>query len=52
MDPERRTLLQVTANDCAVADQTLSILMGDAVTPRRIFISTHAENLKLEDLDV
>jgi DNA gyrase subunit B len=52
MDPERRTLLQVTANDCAVADQTLSILMGDAVTPRRNFISTHAENLKLEDLDV
>jgi DNA gyrase subunit B len=52
MDPERRTLLQVTANDCAVADQTLSILMGDAVAPRRNFISTHAENLKLEDLDV
>jgi DNA gyrase subunit B len=52
MDPERRTLLQVTVNDCAIADQTLSILMGDAVAPRRNFISTHAENLKLEDLDV
>lgn len=52
MDPERRTLLQVTVNDCAVADQTLSILMGDAVAPRRDFISTRAENLKLEDLDV
>jgi DNA gyrase subunit B len=52
MDPERRTLLKVTANDCAVADQTLSILMGDAVAPRRNFISTHAANLKLEDLDV
>lgn len=52
MDPERRTLLQVTVKDCTIADQTLSILMGDAVAPRRNFISTHAENLKLEDLDV
>jgi len=52
MNPERRTLLQVTANDCAMADQTLSILMGDAVGPRRNFISEHAENLKLGDLDV
>jgi DNA gyrase subunit B len=52
MDPERRTLLQVTLKDCDIADQTLSILMGDAVAPRRNFISTHADNLKLEDLDV
>jgi DNA gyrase subunit B len=52
MDPARRSLMQVTINDCAVADQTLSILMGDAVAPRRNFISTHAENLSLEDLDV
>jgi DNA gyrase subunit B len=52
MDPERRTLLQVTVNDGAIADQTLSILMGDAVAPRRNFISIHAENIKPEDLDV
>lgn len=52
MDPDRRTLLQVTVNDCAIADQTLSIIMGDAVAPRRNFISTNAESLKLEDLDV
>ena len=52
MDPEKRTLLKVTANDCAMADQTLSILMGDAVAPRRNFISKNAENFELGDLDV
>jgi DNA gyrase subunit B len=52
MDPERRTILKVTVNDAAIADQTLSILMGDAVAPRRNFISTNAENLRADDLDV
>jgi DNA gyrase subunit B len=52
MDPEKRALLKVTANDCAKADQTLSILMGDAVAPRKAFISAQAENLKIDDLDI
>ncbi|KAL7471959.1 hypothetical protein ACHAXS_012283, partial [Conticribra weissflogii] len=52
MDPESRTLLQVTVQDCALADQTLNVLMGDAVAPRRNFISERAENLKIGDLDV
>jgi DNA gyrase subunit B len=52
MDPESRTLLQVTATDAALADQTFGILMGDAVAPRRNFISSNAESLKLDDLDV
>jgi len=52
MDPELRTLIRVNVADAAVADQTLSILMGDAVAPRRNFISTHAENLNVGDLDV
>ena len=52
MDPERRSILKVTVNDAAIADQTLSILMGDAVGPRRNFISTNAENLRVDDLDV
>ena len=51
MDPERRTLLQVTMDDASLADQTLSILMGDAVAPRKSFISTNAENLRMVDLD-
>lgn len=52
MNPETRTLLQVTVNDAALADQTLSVLMGDAVAPRRNFISTQAEHLNAEDLDL
>jgi len=52
MDPSVRSLLQVTVKDASVADQTLGILMGDAVAPRRDFISSHAENLRIVDLDV
>jgi len=51
MDPERRSLLKVTMDDAAIADQTLSILMGDAVAPRKTFISTNAENFRMADLD-
>lgn len=52
MNPDTRTLLKVTANDCALADQTLSMLMGDAVGPRKAFISEQAVHLKLDDLDI
>ncbi len=50
MDPARRTLLQVTVEDAAAADRTFSMLMGDAVPPRRRFIQTHA--LEVRNLDV
>ena len=50
MDPDKRTLLQVTQGDAADADQTFSLLMGDVVEPRRNFIQTHA--LDVENLDV
>lgn len=52
MDPERRSLLQVTVKDATEADQILSVLMGDAAAPRRSFISEQAENLKVSDLDL
>eukprot|EP00979_Chaetoceros_neogracilis_P007743 scaffold1658_cov248-Chaetoceros_neogracile.AAC.2 len=52
MNPETRSLLQVTAHDCSLADQTLSMLMGDAVGPRKAFISEKAEHLKIGDLDI
>ena len=51
MDPKTRKMMQVTVDDCAVADSMLNILMGDAVAPRRDFISSRAETLELNDLD-
>ncbi len=50
MDPERRTLLQVTEGDLASADSTFSLLMGDVVEPRRNFIQANA--LEVRNLDV
>ncbi|RKD85181.1 DNA topoisomerase (ATP-hydrolyzing) subunit B [Mangrovibacterium diazotrophicum] len=42
MDPERRTLRQVTIENAAEADHVFSMLMGDEVPPRRQFIEDHA----------
>ncbi|MGD8823106.1 MAG: DNA topoisomerase (ATP-hydrolyzing) subunit B [Anaerolineales bacterium] len=50
MDPEKRTLLQVTIEDAAAADRTFDMLMGSAVPPRRRFIQTHAHEVR--NLDV
>src|SRR3954468_2287476 len=50
MDPEHRTLQQVTIDDAAGADQIFSMLMGDAVEPRREFIESHAR--EVTNLDV
>jgi DNA gyrase subunit B len=50
MDPERRTLLQVTVEDAAAADRIFTMLMGDLVPPRRRFIQTHAKEVR--NLDV
>ncbi|MDX2160523.1 MAG: DNA topoisomerase subunit B [bacterium] len=50
MDPQRRTLLQVTIDDAAEADRIFDMLMGSAVPPRRRFIQTHARSVR--NLDV
>jgi DNA gyrase subunit B len=48
MNPETRTLWQVTIEDAAQADHIFSMLMGDDVPPRREFIEKHAKYAKLD----
>ena len=50
MDPEVRTLLQVSQGDPAESDRIFSLLMGDVVEPRRDFIQAHA--LEVKNLDI
>ncbi|HVZ56862.1 MAG TPA: DNA topoisomerase (ATP-hydrolyzing) subunit B [Chitinophagaceae bacterium] len=48
MNPQTRTLKQVTIESAAEADRIFSMLMGDEVAPRRDFIETHARYAKLD----
>jgi DNA gyrase subunit B len=48
MNPEHRTLRQVTIDNAVEADQVFSMLMGDEVPPRREFIERNAKYAKLD----
>jgi DNA gyrase subunit B len=50
MDPTTRTILQVTSEDAAAADEIFTITMGDKVEPRREFIENNARYVR--NLDV
>lgn len=50
MNPLSRTLLQVTVEDAAKADNIFSMLMGDEVLPRKNFIQAHATSVKNLDI--
>jgi DNA gyrase subunit B len=50
MDPERRTLLQVTLDDALAAEEAFVDLMGDQVEPRKLFIQRHAKSVRFLDV--
>jgi DNA gyrase subunit B len=50
MDPERRTLLQVSLDDAAAADAIFTVLMGEDVEKRRSFIQRNAKDVRFLDI--
>jgi DNA gyrase subunit B len=50
MDPTKRSLLQITVEQAALADEVCSILMGDDVPQRRHFIQTNAKDVRFLDI--
>lgn len=51
MNPAHRTLVQVTLEDAAQAERMVTVLMGDKVEPRRLYISDHANFNKVDQFE-
>jgi DNA gyrase subunit B len=50
MNPDTRTLLEVTVDDAAKADELFNMLMGEEVPPRKAYIQAHAKSVKNLDI--
>jgi DNA gyrase subunit B len=50
MDPSTRTLLQISMEQAAIADEVTAILMGDDVEMRKHFIQTKAKDVRFLDI--
>jgi DNA gyrase subunit B len=50
MDPDNRTLLQITMDDAAAADEIFAVLMGEDVESRRSFIQRNAKDVRFLDI--
>ena len=50
MDPARRSLLQVAVEEAAIADEIMSVLMGDEVELRKSFIQQNAKDVRFLDI--
>jgi len=50
MDASRRTLLKVSVEQAAIADEIFSVLMGDDVEARKHFIQTNAKDVRFLDI--
>lgn len=50
MTPENRVLLRVNIEDAEIASETFNLFMGDEVEPRRLYIETHAKDVKHLDV--